>query len=278
MKTKATSKMGRPVLSPEDEEFEKTQASHKLAVRSVFRFAGFRRVAGAAHKTFTSENQTTDVDDIFIYQNIIVIAEYTCHQSSSVGNHLKNKKIVYDKIVNKPHQFIERLKSKFPDAAAESMTPYHYSQKRPRILYCSRYPLDEHYKINVPEPIYMDYPAVRYFSAIGDAGRLSLRYELFNFLKIEPKHIGTNGKITVAAMSKDYQGTILPEAHSHFDSGFKIVTFYVDPDALFKTAYVLRKDGWRKNLINLYQRMISKDKIEFKLIINKHSVEFLSIT
>lgn len=54
---------------------------------------------------------------------------------------------------------------------------------------------------------------------------------------------------------------MLPEAHSHFDDGFKIVTFYADPEALLRTAYVLRKDGW-KDSHNLYQRMISKPKVE----------------
>jgi hypothetical protein len=65
----------------------------------------------------------------------------------------------------------------------------------------------------------------------------------------------------VGTGSTDYHGSILPEAHSNFDAGYKVVTFYADPDSLLKTAYVLRKDGWRDSL-NLYQRMISKPKIE----------------
>ena len=39
------------------------------------------------------------------------------------------------------------------------------------------------------------------------------------------------------------------------------MTFYADPEALLRTAYVLRKDGWRDSM-NLYQRMISKKKVE----------------
>jgi DGQHR domain-containing protein len=70
-----------------------------------------------------------------------------------------------------------------------------------------------------------------------------------------------HGKIEVGSGSKDYAGSLLPEAHSHFDDGFKIVTFYADPEALLRTSYVLRKDGWRDSM-NLYQRMISKPKVE----------------
>ena len=107
----------------------------------------------------------------------------------------------------------------------------------------------------------MDYPAVRYFAAVADAVRKSSRFELLHFMGIEAAAVGVNGKIEVSKSSKDYAGSLLPEAHSHFDEGFKIVTFYADPEALLRTTYVLRKDGWNDSQ-NLYQRMISKPKVE----------------
>jgi DGQHR domain-containing protein len=109
--------------------------------------------------------------------------------------------------------------------------------------------------------VYIDYPAARYFGAVTDAIRKSSRFEFLNFLKINSSDIAKNGKIDVSEPSKSYTGSLLPEGHSHFDKGYKIVTFYADPDALLKTSYVLRRDGWNDS-INLYQRMISKGKIE----------------
>jgi DGQHR domain-containing protein len=99
---------------------------------------------------------------------------------------------------------------------------------------------------------------------------------LFHFLGLSPTSIGSGGKIQVSSPSRDYSGSILPEAHSHFEEGYKIVTFYADPEALLKTAYVLRKDGWRDSL-NLYQRMISKAKIEaIRIYLKKEKRVFIN--
>ncbi|HTH98260.1 MAG TPA: DGQHR domain-containing protein, partial [Stellaceae bacterium] len=131
-------------------------------------------------------------------------------------------------------------------------------------------------KLNVPGPIYMDYPALRYFSSVSDAIKVSARFEVLQFLGITPSSLGAKGKIQVSVSSNDYHGSILPEAHSNFDDGYKVITFYVDPEALLRTAYVLRKDGWRDSL-NLYQRMISKTKIEsIRQYLRKHKRVFVN--
>jgi DGQHR domain-containing protein len=218
-------------------------------------------VTGESDHDFTFENQKPDLDDIFVYENVVVLVEYTCAQPSGVGEHLKNKKLIYDKILANPKGFLKFLENKFPERASQISTNYHPQQMIVRILYCSRYDFEDRYKINVPGPIYMDYPAVRYFEAVADAIRKSSRFELLHFMGIEPSAVGVLGKIQVGSASREYAGSLLPEAHSHFDDGFKIVSFYADPDALLRTCYVLRKDGWRDS-INLYQRMISKPKVE----------------
>ena len=248
-------------LTAAEKSFRKLQNDHRSAIRSSFTKAGFHRVSGVSDKEFTYDNQKTDLDDIFVYENVIILAEYTCKQASYVGEHLKLKKHVYDKILANPEAFLTFLTKKFPGSADQLASGYHVQTTIVRILYCSRYDFDEKYRVNVPAPIYMDYPAVRYFAAVSDAVRKSARFELLHFLGVSDTQVGLNGKISVAAQSKNYSGSLLPESHSHFDAGFKIVTFYADPEALLRTAYVLRKDGWRDSL-NLYQRMISKPKIE----------------
>ena len=47
----------------------------------------------------------------------------------------------------------------------------------------------------------------------------------------------------------------------NFGKGYKVISFYVDSEALLSRCYVLRKDGW-EDRGQLYQRMISKKKIE----------------
>jgi DGQHR domain-containing protein len=239
----------------------KLKSDHRSAIRSSFTQAGFHRVSGVSDRQFKYENQQTDLDDIFIYENVVILAEYTCSQTSSVGEHLKLKKHIFDKILADPEAFLKFLAEKFPSSSDQLASGYHVQQTVVKILYCSRFDFDEKYKINVPGPVYMDYPAARCFSAISDAVRKSARFELLHFLDVDEALVGAHGKISVASPSKSYAGSLLPESHSHFDTGFKIVTFYADPEALLRTAYVLRKDGWRDSL-NLYQRMISKSKIE----------------
>jgi DGQHR domain-containing protein len=251
----------KPLLSAADRAFNKIKADHRTIIRSTFRNAGFSRVTGVSDREFTYDNQKTDVDDIFIYENVVVIAEYTGAQSSGVGEHLKNKKHVYDKILQNPSSFLKFLLGRFPASAPQFPAAYHSQQIVLKVLYCSRFDFEDKYKTNVPGPIYMDYPAARYFAAVADAVRKSSRFELLHFMGIAPAKVGMNGKIEVGKGSKDYAGSLLPEAHSHFDEGFKIVTFYADPEALLRTAYVLRKDGW-KDSQNLYQRMISRSKVE----------------
>ncbi|WP_300574340.1 DGQHR domain-containing protein [Phenylobacterium sp.] len=247
--------------SPAAKALKKLQADHRSAVRSSFRNAGFARVSNVSDRQFTFDNQATDVDDVFVFENVIVLAEYTCAQSSGVGEHLKNKKHIFDKILADPTQFLSFLGNRFSGVSDQLAANYHPQQKILKIVYCSRYDFDDKYKLNVPGPAYMDYPAVRYFAAVSDAIKRSSRYELLHFLGVDNTTVGSAGKITVSTPSRDYSGSLLPEAHSHFDNGFKIVTFYADPEALLRSTYVLRKDGWRDSL-NLYQRMISKTKVE----------------
>jgi DGQHR domain-containing protein len=247
-------------LTPEQVK-AKVQSDHVKLVRALFRGSGFKRVEGVSDKEFTFDNQTTDVDDVFIYENVILVCEYTASQSAGVGSHLKNKKLFYDKVIGNPSGFVDFLKQKFPAAAAEFPSGYHKSKLQVRIVYCSRYEFDDHYKENVPGISYLDYPVLRYFVSVVDAIRKSTRFELFHFLDLELKQIGQDGKIDVSASSAEYHGSLLPEAHSNFEDGYKVVSFYADPDALLKTAYVLRADGWRDSL-NLYQRMISRSKVE----------------
>ncbi len=240
---------------------EKLQKDHRSSVRGIFTGAGFARMSGIADKQFTFDNQQTDIDDVFVYENVVIIAEYTCAQTDGVGSHLKNKKHIFDKILNDPDAFFDVISKKFPNTVTQLPKNYHKSKIILKIVYCSRYEFDEKYKTNVPGPAYFDYPSVRYFMALIDSIKRSARWELLHFLEIPNASVGKDGVTGHAESSKDRKGLVLPESASNFDDGYKVVSFYTDADALLRTVYVLRKDGWRDSL-NMYQRMISKAKIE----------------
>ncbi|MEO9966480.1 MAG: DGQHR domain-containing protein [Alphaproteobacteria bacterium] len=257
-------KKRKPKLTAEEKKQKNIQSSHKKMVRGVFRLTGFKRIPGLADKEFSFKGQATDFDDVFVNENILVCLEYTT--TTNVGAHLKPKNIIYEKIHTDPAGFCQFLCDLNEDLKFELLSKYNSAEVIVKIVYCSLNAVDASLKENVPNPKYLDYAELRYFANLTDCTKKTAQYELFDFLEISPTLIGAGGKIGVASELENYNGFLLPESNSNFNKGFNVVSFYVDPDALLKRSYVLRKDGW-KDSHNLYQRMISKPKIE---AIRKH--------
>lgn len=248
-------------LSPTEKLQLRIKRTHFREIRSIFSTCGFVRIPSASDKEFTFNGTTSDFDDVFIRENIIVLTECTVHKTSEISGHLKKKKVLYDKIENDVPAFIAFMDQKFPDffsAKDAKYLPHHF---RVVIVYCARNPIKKELKAEVPALKYLDYHIVRYFKTIADRVKQSARYELFNFLGLSHKEIGANVLSTAGIPSVPYKGSILPEGQSHFPKGFKVVSFYVDPAALLERCYVLRKDGWVED-DGLYQRMISRAKVD----------------
>ena len=111
--------------------------------------------------------------------------------------------------------------------------------------------------------VYFDYSIVKYFESIAKIIKKSTKHELFDFLGIEFSKVGGNIKNSSKGTINEFSGHILPEEHSSFKEGYKLVSFYMDADSLIKRAYVLRHDGWRDSgSIGLYQRMFIMKKIK----------------
>ena len=53
-------------------------------MRDTFAAVGFSRVDGASDKEFTFRTSTSDFDDIFVLENVVVLAEYTITKESEV--------------------------------------------------------------------------------------------------------------------------------------------------------------------------------------------------
>ncbi|MBL4616594.1 MAG: DGQHR domain-containing protein [Robiginitomaculum sp.] len=255
-------------LSAAERKARKYKADHKALVRSVLRSTGFNRYPKLADKEFSIDETTkSDFDDIYVFENLIVLVEYTT--AKDVGGHLKPKKIVYDKIEANPKGFVDILRNLDGEFASDINKSYTPDELHLKILYCSRKSYDSKYKLEVPNPVFLDYPELRYFKLITDSIKRSALHEFLHFLGISHEQIGVNGQIGTSTSNQAYPGSLLPEANSNFDPGFKVVSFYVDPEALLRRSYVLRKEGWR-NAGNVYQRMISKGKIQ---AIRKHLKE-----
>ena len=245
----------KKILTPQ----EKEQRNHVKEVQNIFSKIGFIKVPNVADKMIEFKGRRGDFDDIFLFENIIVLAEYTVTKSGSLSDHLLPKKVLYDLIQNNKTEFIEYLKERFPSFNNELGSYYSIDHYKIVQIYCSKNHLNKEHKIHFPYLIFFDYPHVKYFQEVANRIKLSARFELFNFFQLKFHDIGEN----VFSNQQDYSivaGTVLPEASSNFKKGYKVVSFYIAPIDLLEKAYVLRQDGWNDSF-GLYQRMLVKKKM-----------------
>ena len=261
--SKKSSKRKRKVLPPEEKLRRKEQRDQMKEIRETMSRIGFTRLSGIDGKEFVYDGRTSELDDIFICENIILLTEYT------IGDpHILTKKIIYDKINNNTHTFIKylldnKIFDSFNDIYDNSISDkYTINQLRVKILYCSKKSISQEHKDNVLNVIYFDHHIVKYFKSLTGVIKLSSRYEFMDFLGIKENEWGENILDSSIIATSCFSGHILPEEKSSFKEGYKIISFYIDAASLLKRAYVLRQEGWRKKEnVGYYQRMLDSKKI-----------------
>lgn len=247
-------------LSPEQKHKAEKRAFAR-SVQAVFDRIGFERCLTLSDIEIEFDGRKGDFDDAFVHENVLVFVEYTVSNQSQVGDHIKGKAHLFSKIQADPLGFASYMSGRFEDLKKAIPASYHPSQFQVRILYCSKTEIKKEHQDLSPDTSFLWYGSIRYFSDLSRAIKRSARFELFDFLKIAHSDVGVNGVISEGNPSVGFAGSILPEPHSNFPSGFKVISFYVSPGAVLSRAYVLRHDGWRDS-DGLYQRMISRKKIE----------------
>lgn len=252
-------KRKRKVLSPEELAKRNLQRRHRREIREVFSAVGFQRAEGASDKEFTYEGVTSDFDDVFILENVVVFAEYTT--ASDISEHAKKKYLMYDRIRKSDAQFIGFARGAPLAIAGALGSKYSDNQIRVVLLYCSVNTVQAELKTQIDHALFMDYSIVRYFKLLTKTVRRSAQHELLAFLGVEYKDFADKALNANASPRDTFNGSVLPEHHSKFPEGYKVVSFYIQPSALLSRAYVLRRDGWRDRA-GLYQRMILRAKLD----------------
>lgn len=242
---------------PSAEDIEKS--AHRAEIRAIFRQAGFDRISGFTDKNFEFEGRMSELDDVYLFENIVIVAEYTCSKTTHISTHLLKKKVIFDHIAKNKTKFIEFLEAAFPSFEQKRDKLFTPEQCELAIIYASKDTITTAHKKQVTSALYFDYPIVKYFGSLAKAVKKSARTEIFAFLGLSRNQIG-EASIKASEDFKKYPGTLLPESHSNFEKGYKIVSFYIDPEALLSKSYVLRRHGWRDEL-DLYQRLISSKKV-----------------
>lgn len=263
-KKRKTSKQKK--LSPEEKQQRKLQRSQEREIRLIFKNLGFDRVPNIDGKSITFDGRSSEMDDIFVCENIILLVEYTI--TNNVGDHLTNKSLFYNKINENKKKFIQFLTTEpkltsFKEYYDKNIKgKYSGNQLKLEILYCSYNDVGDEYKNSVKKIIFFDYYLVQYFKSLTKAIKKSGKYEFLDYLNIPFEEFGENILESGEGSSSNFLAHILPEEKSDFEEGIKIVSFYIDAHSLMKRSYVLRQEGWRdKNNIGYYQRMLDSKKL-----------------
>ena len=64
---------------------------HQNDIRKILSNLGYYRIPGIAGVHFTYDNRTTEIDDLFVCENVLLLVEYTTEQKP--GDHLLKKSI-----------------------------------------------------------------------------------------------------------------------------------------------------------------------------------------
>jgi len=252
----AKRKKRKSKLSSKEKELRSTQRRFRACIVSLFKTAGFTPISTRGIEINFS-GMKSEFDNIFVRDNIIVVAEDTCASSSSdIRDHLLKKSIFYNHILTNHDSFVEFIEKQFPDFRSAKKPEYQAADFKIIITYCSKHRLEDDHKTPFPMVIFLEDRHLQYFRALAKSLGKTVSFEVFKFLGLQTSDVG----LRTGTGSRTYSGFILPESPSGFPRGYKVVTFYVDPDTVMSLSYVLRRDGWI-DADGLYQRMISGGKI-----------------
>ena len=91
-------------LSPQEKATRREQSQQRKEISIILKNIVFSRLPYIDGKHFEFEGIKTEMDDIFIYENVILITEYTI---GDPGTHLKYKSHFYNKIAQDRRAFLD---------------------------------------------------------------------------------------------------------------------------------------------------------------------------
>jgi len=255
-------------LSAAERKQRNLQRLRKKTISTTLTNMGFTHILGVDGKNFEFKGRTTEMDDMFVYKNLIVLVEYTI--DSNPGTHLLKKNYFYERVNENNAEFIKHLLnedrfSNFKKYYDDKIEPeYSVEEIIVKILYCSHVDLNEEHRllINPNEPnenvVIYDKNILRYFSLTAKGIKRSAIYEFFEYMSIPLDKVNLERK----GGETTYDGYLLPETRSKFNAGYKVLTFYIDAETLLQRSNVFRQNSWRDPSDGAsYQRIINASKV-----------------
>ena len=127
------------LIIQKEKQRKKEQREQKKEIRDIMKRIGFPRLLGIDGKEFVYDGRTSELDDLFVCENVIVLTEYTVGEP-----HLLKKSVLYNKINSNIGDFIRflvdnKMNDSFSNEFNDRIKPkYTVNQLILRILYCSK--------------------------------------------------------------------------------------------------------------------------------------------
>ena len=232
------------------------QRKQRNSIRKLFAHLDFTRIKSGGAQ-FQFEGRTGEIDDIFVCDNIMVLAEYTTAQDTT--GHVSRKNILYDLINQNQEGWLQFVRTSFQDADQKLGNAYLDSDYRVKICYFSSPSVSEEIENKLKHIHFLSGTTFRYFESLAKSIHRTARFEFFKYLDLDFRDIGDAVKSS-SLKAQSFAGYVLPAAFSSFPKNFKVVSFYADPKTLLTMSYVLRRDSWRDDE-GMYQRVLQRGRM-----------------
>lgn len=254
-RARAVNRVTNPKSKPIIAKNGATPAPQKSVLRKIFEGAGFKHVP-ADNLHFTMDGRQSEIDHIFVWENVILLCEETTEAKPS--KHCTNKMVFHGKIAADYNQFYDTYCPINPALMEAVGTMYARQDLEVRHIYFSE-TADVSVGSSAPLLI-LTRAQAKYFTSLVDTIERSAKYELLKYLGIALHQIGSERVSGNSVPLNSFPAFALPAAHTSYPPGFAVVSFYADPMALITRSYVLRRDGWENPDLS-YQRFVKSEKL-----------------
>jgi DGQHR domain-containing protein len=262
MKKPVKKKKKKVILTEKQKDEKKLQAKLHKNLFDTFKNMGFEytRTQGK-HVSFGG--QKSDFDNIFLYENLIIICEETI---SNDHDHLRKKYDFFERVLENKDEFLKWYKEQAPEKFGK-FGIYSNSRYQFFYIYATIDTLEEEKRKLYNKFKYLDNKILIYFKKTAESIKYSARNEFYKYLGLDFKKIGN-----ISASRKDniHSAVIFPEDVTGLPPGVSLVSLVMTAKELIDCSYVFRKESWDEDSGYYYQRLIDKNKI---LKIRKYLVE-----
>ncbi|WP_321886058.1 DGQHR domain-containing protein [Paraburkholderia bannensis] len=237
-----------------------TTSENRSLMRSIFEDGGFHHIQ-SDNIEITFQQRACDIDHIFVYENLIIYCEETTGESDLSGHF--TKKDFFHEIVRAKHlDFLaeyRKVNSDFDAFLSESkFNPDDFVFRQ--VYLSENKSLSDGLLSNKKSLKVMSPSEARYFAALTKTIGNSSRYEVLKYLDVHLADLSTKIQGRTLKTMHSFDAFALSDKQTNYPDGFKVISFYADPESLIRRAYVLRRDGWSTPDAS-YQRFLKPDKL-----------------